>query len=149
MLATRFFLFLLLALPLTLWATHNRAGEITVEQIGNCSELTLRVTVTTYTKASSFAADRDSVEVMWGDGTKQWLYRTNGPIGPGNIPFGEELPNDIKKNLYIGIHVYPARATYRISMNDPNRIDDILNVNYPNSVAIPFYIETIYTFQFL
>lgn len=146
MVATRIFLILLLALPISLWATHNRAGEITVAQIGNCSDLTLRVTVTTYTKASSFAADRDSVEVFWGDGTKQWLYRTNGPIGPGGIPFGEELPNDIKKNLYVGIHVYPARATYRISMNDPNRIDDILNVNYPNSVSIPFYIETIYTF---
>ncbi len=146
MVANRLILFFLLVFPLSLWATHNRAGEITVEQIGNCSELTLRVTVTTYTKASSVAADRDSVEVSWGDGTKQWLYRTNGPIGSGGIPFGEALANDIKKNLYIGIHVYPARATYRISMNDPNRIDDILNVNYPNSVSIPFYIETIYTF---
>ncbi|MCF8239583.1 MAG: gliding motility-associated C-terminal domain-containing protein [Saprospiraceae bacterium] len=146
MVANRLILFFLVVLPFSLWATHNRAGEITVEQIGNCSELTLRVTVTTYTKASSVAADRDSVEVSWGDGTKQWLYRTNGPNGPGGIPFGEVLANDIKKNLYVGIHVYPARATYRISMNDPNRIDDILNVNYPNSVSIPFYIETIYTF---
>ncbi|MEZ5032972.1 MAG: gliding motility-associated C-terminal domain-containing protein [Saprospiraceae bacterium] len=148
MVCNRLFFLLLLGilLPFGLYATHNRAGEITVEQIGNCSDLTLRVTVTTYTKASSIAADRDSVEVSWGDGTKQWLYRTNGPIGPGGIPFGEELPNDIKKNLYVGIHVYPARATYTISMNDPNRIDDILNVNFPNSVSIPFYIQTVYTF---
>ena len=92
-----FLLLLGILLPFGLYATHNRAGEITVEQIGNCSDLTLRVTVTTYTKASSIAADRDSVEVSWGDGTKQWLYRTNGPIGPGGIPFGEELPNDIRR----------------------------------------------------
>ena len=52
----------LLALFFTgdLWATHNRAGEITYVQTG---DLTIRATVTTYTKASSIAADRDSVEI--------------------------------------------------------------------------------------
>ena len=94
-----FLLLLGILLPFGLYATHNRAGEITVEQIGNCSDLTLRVTVTTYTKASSIAADRDSVEVSWGDGTKQWLYRTNGPIEPGVNPFITKIPNEIKKNL--------------------------------------------------
>jgi gliding motility-associated-like protein len=137
---------LLLVLPDRAGATHNRAGEIHIEQIGNCADLTIRATVITYTKASAFAADRDSLEVFWGDGTKQWVYRVNGPIGGNGLPNGEVLANDIKRNLYVATHAYPARATYRISMLDPNRIDNILNVNFPNSVSVTFYIETVYTF---
>lgn len=131
----------------SLYATHNRAGEIHIEQIGLCSDLKVRATVITYTKASSFAADRDSLEIYWGDGTKQWVYRTNGPVGPSGYPQGEVISGyDIKRNFYIAEHAYPARATYRISMLDPNRIDNILNVNFPNSVTVTFYIETVYTF---
>ena len=48
----------LLGCPLALFATHNRAGEIHVEQIG---PLTLRVTIITWTKASSTNADRDTL----------------------------------------------------------------------------------------
>lgn len=141
-------LILLIALftPLALHATHNRAGEIRIEQIGECADLTIRATIITYTKASAFAADRDSLEIFWGDGTKQWVYRINGPNGPNGLPNGEILPNDVKKNLYVATHAYPARATYRISMLDPNRIDNIINVNFPNSVSVTFYIETVYTF---
>lgn len=135
---------LLPALPA--WATHNRAGEIHIEQIGACSDLTVRATIITYTKASAFAADRDSLEIFWGDGTKEWVYRVNGPSGGSGFPNGEVLANDVKKNLYVATHAYPARATYRVSMLDPNRVDGILNVNFPNSVTVTFYIETVYTF---
>ncbi len=118
-----------------LWATHNRAGEITYQQIG---ELTIRVTITTYTKTSSIQADRDSLELFWGDGTSTVLPRANGN--------GDELDNDIKRNFYIGEHTYPGRATYVLSMTDPNRIANIQNVNFPNSVKIPFHIATSFTF---
>ena len=143
----RYFLFFLgFCLPQVLLATHNRAGEIHVLQIGECGDLTIRATVITYTKASAVAADRDSLEIEWGDGTKQWIYRVNGPNSPSGFPNGEVLGNDVKRNLYVADHVYPARATYRLSVLDPNRVDNILNVNFPNSVNITFYIETIYTF---
>ena len=49
----------------SLYATHNRAGDITYVQIG---PLKIRLTVTTYTKASSTGADRDSITLSWGDG---------------------------------------------------------------------------------
>ncbi|MBK8112548.1 MAG: hypothetical protein IPK46_20670 [Saprospiraceae bacterium] len=73
----RFFLIAGLALLFVsnLNATHNRAGEITYQQIG---PLTIRMTITTYTKESSIAADRDSLEVFWGDGLSQWVQRSNG-----------------------------------------------------------------------
>ena len=91
----RLFLLLFLSCGLSvLYATHNRAGEITIEQIGDCNDLTVRATITTYTRESSFNADRDSLTIQWGDGTFEVIGRGNGP---GNN--GESLGNDIKKNI--------------------------------------------------
>lgn len=129
-------LFLLL-MAFSALATHNRAGEIHIEQIG---ELTIRATIITYTKASSTLADRDSLEICWGDGTCQSVARSNGG---GN---GQILPNDVKYNLYISDHTYSGRATYLISMNDPFRNGGILNVNYPNSDDVQLHIQTSFTF---
>ncbi|MFK7982411.1 MAG: hypothetical protein AB8G86_20685, partial [Saprospiraceae bacterium] len=67
-------------------ATHNRAGEISVEQI---DALTIKAMITTYTKASSIQADRDSLTLCWGDGNCELLVRINGPIGNSGIPAGE------------------------------------------------------------
>lgn len=119
----------------TVQATHNRAGEITYEQIG---PLTIRMTITTYTKTSSQSADRDSLEVYWGDGTNEFVKRSNGE--------GEALENDVKVNYYIKEHTYPGRGTYTIGFTDPNRVANILNVNWPNSVEVPFYLSTTFTF---
>lgn len=117
-------------------ATHNRAGEITYDQIG---PLTIRATITTYTKASSISADRDTLELFWGDGTSTLVARFNGE--------GELIPGqDIKINYYISEHTYPGRASYTLSFNDPNRVDNIQNVNFPNSVDVRFYVQTSFTF---
>ena len=132
------FLLLFLSLPFALMATHNRAGEIHVEQIG---PLTIRATIITWTKASSVNADRDTLTLCWGDGTCIQVGRSNGN---GN---GVVLPNDIKYNLYIAEHTYAGPATYQISMTDPNRIGGIVNVNPPSSDNVPFHIETVYSFQ--
>ena len=117
-------------------ATHNRAGEIIYEQIG---ALRIRATIITYTKASSVDADRDSVLIEWGDGTRQFVVRANGN-GEG-VPIG----NDTKYNIYIAEHTYPSAARYTISMTDPNRNGGILNVNPPNSENIPFHLESSFT----
>ena len=119
-------------------ATHNRAGEIWIEQIG---QLTIRATIITYTKASSIPADRDTLDVDWGDGSPtRKVARTNGN-GRGVI-----LNGDIKYNEYVATYTYPGRGTYVVSMTDPNRNGGILNVNFPNSDLIPFHISTSYTF---
>ncbi len=115
-------------------ATHNRAGEITYRQTG---PLSVEMTIITYTKASSVAADRDSLDVFWGDGTRQFVKRDNNRT--------KFEPNDIKINYYIAEHTYPGPATYTISFQDPNRIGGILNVNYPNSIDIPFFLSTTFT----
>jgi len=51
-----------------LQATHNRAGEIIVEQLAPCEQYKVQATIITYTKASSTSADRDSLVICWGDG---------------------------------------------------------------------------------
>ena len=134
----------LLLLANTARATHNRAGEISIRQEGDCaSSLRIRATITTYTKASSTQADRDTLTICWGDGKCEQVARVNGPGTPRK---GETLENDTKKNIYVAYHTYPARGTYVISMTDPNRNGGILNVNFPNSEQIRFYIQTTYTF---
>jgi len=118
------------------YSTHNRAGEIHIQQIG---PLTIRATIITWTKTSSFNVDRDSLVIDWGDGTTEKIARSNGN--------GVPLPNDVKYNTYVGVHTYSGQATYAISMTDQNRIAGIINVNPPSSDFVPFHIATTYTFQ--
>lgn len=128
-----------------LYATHNRAGEITWERIGTN---TIRCTLTTYTKfeGNAIPADRDSVEFDWGDGSPlEWVRRVNGPIGASGVPQGDFVRPGLKRNLYIAEHTYPGFGHFRIGFVDPNRIADICNVNDPNSVTVKFYIETTVT----
>jgi gliding motility-associated-like protein len=120
---------LILSFAHTLFATHNRAGEITYEQTG---PLTIRATITTYTKTSSVSADRDSLELFWGDGTSTTVGRSV------KVP----MRNDIQFNQYVISHTYPGNATFILSMTDPNRNGGILNVNPPLSDNIEFYIQT-------
>lgn len=127
----------LLLLPLWAHATHNRAGEIIFQQIG---ELRIRASIITYTKESSHDADRDTLILYWGDGTFQKVGRNNGS------GHGISLGGDVKYNIYTYEHTYPSRGTYTISMTDPNRNGGILNVNPPNSDNVPFYLETTFTF---
>ncbi len=129
---------LLFLAPEALFATHNRAGEIHVAQIG---PLRVRATIITWTKTSSVNADRDTLEINWGDGFIQKVSRSN------NGGQGQPLPNDVKYNVYIAEYTYPGPGTYKISMTDMNRNGGIRNVNYPASDNIPFHIETTYTFQ--
>jgi gliding motility-associated-like protein len=135
-------LLLILAIP-EAFATHNRAGEITYVWV---APNTLQVTIATWTKASSVAADRDSLYLHWGDSSPDLeVSRVNGPPGGCcGVPNGVMLGNDIKYNLYTGTHTYPGAPPppnnfYIVSMSDPNRNSDIININF--SVNVQFYIE--------
>ena len=117
-----------LVLALTGFATHNRAGEITYKHV---SGFTYEFTITTYTKVSGVSADADRsrLGISWGDGTFDSLDRLSQVF----------LLADIKQNKYVGIHTYPGPFTYVVGASDPNRIDNIININ--NSVNTLFYLE--------
>lgn len=134
-----YFLFLFCTCACRVFATHNRAGEITYEHIEGANFKYL-FTITTYTDPES-PADRDALVIYWGDETSpgiasfDTLYRdSEETIAPG-----------IKKNTYHGIHEYAAPATYKIYMQDPNRVESIINME--GSVNVPFYLETIIYIQ--
>lgn len=134
-----FFLLIIGLIPFNSLATHNRAGEITYEHI---SGLTYLITVSTYTNNKSFSADRCELEVFYGDGTSDFIPRTNGAPCSGDFPScdhcGENIGNEIKVNYYQKQHTFPGTGTYRISMEDPNRNAGVINI--PNSINVVFHI---------
>lgn len=139
----RIILILILAIIILIptYATHQRAGEITFRYI---SGLTYEITITSYSYAPS-PADRNELEINWGDGSSSVLIRNNGPSGvnPAGLycdHLGEIVGPEIKKNLYSGQHTFPGPSTYKISLEDPNRNYGIMNI--PSSVDIPLYIES-------
>jgi gliding motility-associated-like protein len=112
---------------LQIFATHQRAGEITYKAI---SELKYEFTIVTYTYTPS-PADRPELTIRWGDGTSGVIPRTQKI----------NLPNNISRNVYAGAnHIYPGQGTYTVSVEDPNRNYGVLNI--PNSVNVPFFIQT-------
>lgn len=121
-----FFTLLLLLPAFSLFATHQRAGEISYVYV---SGLTYEFTIVTYTYTPS-PADRPEIEIVWGDGTTSTVQRTRKL----------NLGNDISKNIYIARHTFPAAGSYHVSFEDPNRNAGIVNI--PSSVEIPFFIET-------
>ena len=119
-----------LLFSLTLCATHNRAGEITYRHLGGYQ---YEATIITYTKSDS-PADRPDLPLSWGDNTIDTIPRING----GGM--GEMVGVNIKKNIYVGVHTYPAPAIYTLSFEDANRNSGVVNI--PNSVNIPFFVST-------
>ncbi len=132
-----FLVFVLMMMCLQAWSTHNRAGEIVYRYIGNGSTLTYEFKIITYTKYSgtSVDADRDTLDIDYGDGTIEPIERTSKILIEGN----ENDETDIYKNEYVGVHTYPGPFTYVVSFSDPNRVDDIINIG--TSVDIPFSVS--------
>jgi gliding motility-associated-like protein len=126
-------LFLLLVMAKFTFATHNRAGEITYKHIQG---LRYEITITTYTDPEMRPADRPSLQIFWGDeqagGDPTTINRVNGD--------GEIIAPGIKKNYYRATHTYPGPGRYIISMEDPNRVQGVMNIT--GSVNIPFYIQS-------
>ena len=132
---------MLLAVFNSLYSTHNRAGEITYEQIGPL-KYKIKIITYTYTKTN---ADRCYLWLKWSDTDSVRLDRINGPDKPIGINYcigkaGETLDYDIKKNIYEGVIDFSAPGSYVIWIFDRNRNKGVKNIN--QSVNIPFYIES-------
>ncbi len=120
-------IFILLC-PKSIFATHNRAGEITYRQI---NALTYEVTVITYTATGpGWCADRPELDISWGDNTTSSLDRCEEIF----------LPDYYKRNKYVGQHTYGGPGIFCITVEDPNRNANVANI--PNSVNTLFAIST-------
>ncbi len=111
------------------FATHNRAGEITYKQIG---EYTYEITLITYTLKGA-PADRDYLDIQFGDGTFATVKRIE--------KFTMTSDQTYYRNKYVVTHKYPGAGSYIISMEDPNRNEGVKNI--PGSVNIRFAVKTV------
>ncbi len=126
-------LVLITALVYSSYATHLRAGEITVERVG-CANL-WRITVTVYTNTIG-------TNVLFG-GEDDWL-----DFGDGNRMKVPETPNTPRPDLGEGIATasftitrpYSGNGKFIISYSEPNRNAGVVNMD--GSVNTRFYIET-------
>lgn len=128
-------LFTLLTTSFSVWATHNRAGEIVYRHKGGASP-TYEITVITYTESASLA-DRDSltVSIEFVGGTSIFQDSVHRDQVFSFLP-----DEGIQQNFYtLESFTFPGPGTYVISMRDPNRIEGICNMT--GSVNVPFYIE--------
>jgi gliding motility-associated-like protein len=100
---------------------------------------TYEITVITYTDPANTGADRQDLDVSFGDNKSEIVPRSNGN---GEI-VNSDINNTIKKNIYRTTHTYPGPANYPISIIDQNRVDGIKNINSGNSVNIAFYVESV------
>lgn len=123
---------LMLTLAVPGFATHNRAGEITISQLG---DLTVEITVITYTYTLSYA-NRHLLSVDWGDNTTSIIEKVDSI----------ELPDYYIRNIYRAsanfpaTHTYSGYGVYEILVQDPNRNLGVKNI--PNSVNVIFSIKT-------
>lgn len=130
-----FLAFLFLLVNYQAFATHLRAGNITVTR-PSCSSLTLLITITVYTNALSTVkfSDAGAGTLDFGDGTSLHPAQNDGMQVPGYGP----------AFFYVSVtysHTYAGSGVYTISYQEDNRNAGILNMT--NSVNTPFYIDTV------
>lgn len=117
-------------------ATHNIAGEIVYKHLGGVSP-TYEITIITYTEIG--AVDPDTLPlVIW------YCGNNNSPFSSFNIARTQKIDNIVKpgirRNEYkLDSYTFPGPGCFRLTMGDPNRISNIINI--ANPVTVPFYIE--------
>ncbi|NMM50201.1 T9SS type B sorting domain-containing protein [Marinigracilibium pacificum] len=127
-------LVLSLTISFSTYATHIRAGQITVQRISP-SSLTYRIV---------FVGFRDSESgVEFGNGFLNFGDGNVIETSPSQFTI-EELPQIrfLQRVTFTIEHTYQAPGYYKISYTEQNRNNFILNINNGNSVDIPFHVET-------
>jgi hypothetical protein len=132
--------FVLLLTLIASWAsaTHNLGGDMSYRWI---SGDTYEITVHTFTDAGA-PANRCELIIYFGDGDSAIAPRVNNVTGAGcSLPEGDGVlitPN-VRYSIYTVTHTYPGTGIYHLTMTDPNRHANVLNI--PNSVNTPFTVE--------
>lgn len=125
--------FILLLITLSnAYASHLRAGQITVVRQG-CGNL-VRIKVTVYTNTASEVKFGEDGVLDFGDGTKMTVPRIeNTPVAA--------LGSNIGIAEFIVDHLYGGPGAYLISYVEPNRNGGVLNM--ADSFFTMFYVETL------
>ena len=130
----RIFVIIFTILTFSSKADHYYGGYISYQHIAGYE---YKVTVITYADNSKENSDRDSIEIIWGDGTKEFIQRIN------NLGNGETVFPGIKKNIYQGIHEYSKFGNYQLVFIDDFRPFDIFNIEAGKSGTTLLYFDAI------
>lgn len=130
----RIFVIIFTILTFSSKADHYYGGYISYQHIAGYE---YKVTVITYADNSKENSDRDSIEIIWGDGTKEFIQRIN------NLGNGETVFPGIKKNIYQGIHKYSKFGNYQLVFIDDFRPFDIFNIEAGKSGTTLLYFDAI------
>lgn len=145
---TLYFLFLaLLCNGYSAMATHIRAGEITARRISpaGSDRHTYEIKLTAY------------FDMQNGEGAanaQNSVFFTIGSAfgGPDSRPAVLEAPrippipnigNNTTQNIYIINYTFPTTGLYRISFEEDNRNNNVLNIGPPPTQNLNFYVSTI------
>ena len=127
-------------------ATHIRAGEITARRISNTS-LTYEIKLTAYfdmQNGEGAANAQNTVNFVIGATNG----RANDPnFNPPTLVAPRILPiinigNNTTQNVYIINYTFPSTGNYRISFEEDNRNNNVLNIGPPPTQNLNFYVST-------
>ncbi len=116
------------------FATHIRAGEITLERI-SCNSRLFRITITGWVDLES-TVEFGGGELNFGDGSDPINLRDMA-----NLILEQDLGNNVGIVQFQVEHIYGANGVFVLRYLEANRNAGILNMN--NSVETTFYIETL------
>jgi hypothetical protein len=132
------YLFFLTMLSGVASATHVRGGEITYKRISS-QFLTFEFTLTGYHDTGSPVRFGDGL-INFGDGREVQIDLEADSFVDG-VLLGKN--NEVELFTIKIIHTYLAPGTYTVSYREPNRNDEIININLGNSMGIPFHINSL------
>ncbi|MCE7043048.1 gliding motility-associated C-terminal domain-containing protein [Dyadobacter sp. CY312] len=131
---------LLLCLGFQANATHIRAGEITARRLSLASP-TYEIKLTAYfdiITGSGAAGQQNTVEFTIGN-----VNSTGRPVVL-SAPRVElvEIGNGSTRNVYTIQYTFPGTGQYRISFEEDNRNDNVLNIGPKPTNGLNFYVST-------
>jgi len=139
------FSFVLLFVSQKANATHIRAGEITARRISgaSASALTYEIRLTAYfdiVNGPGAADAQNDVTFTIGNVTS-----TGQPTvlnAPRILPI-VNIGNGTTMNIYITRFTFPSAGQFRISFEEDNRNNNVLNIGPPPTQNLNFYVSTI------
>ncbi|PWJ59914.1 gliding motility-associated-like protein [Dyadobacter jejuensis] len=115
-------------------ATHIRAGEITARRI-SATSLTYEIRLTAYFDMQNGEGAANA------QNTVQFYIGSEGPIIAPRVNI-VNIGNNTTQNTYIINHTFPAAGKFRISFEEDNRNNNVLNIGPPPTQNLNFYVST-------
>ncbi|MCE7068818.1 gliding motility-associated C-terminal domain-containing protein [Dyadobacter sp. CY327] len=130
------FFLILLGIGFEANATHIRAGEITAKRV-SATSLTYEIKLTAYFDMQNGEGAANAQNFV------QFYVGSNGPIEAPRILPIINIGNNTTQNVYIVRYTFPSAGKFRISFEEDNRNNGILNIGPPPTQNLNFYVSTI------